>query len=78
MPSRVRLTAWNPASKFEQEGDEVTEQTFVAFSPWLSPSRSPSLSLPTYYFSPPPSISECVWRDLRFAIEEQEEVQNFS
>lgn len=24
MPSRVRLAAWNPASKFEQEGDEVT------------------------------------------------------
>lgn len=52
----------------------MTEQTFVAaFSPRLSPSRSPSLSLTTYYFSPPPSISECVWRGLRFAMEEQEE-----
>lgn len=51
-----------------------TEQTFVAaFSPRLS--RSPSLSLTTYYFSPPPSISECVWTDLRFAVEEREEVQ---
>lgn len=52
-----------------------TEQTFVAaFSPRLS--RSPSLSLTTYYFSPPPSISECVWTDLRFAVEEREDVQN--
>lgn len=53
-----------------------TEQTFVAaFSPRLSPSRSPSLTLTTYYFSPPPSISECVWTDLCFAVEEREEVQ---
>lgn len=44
MPSRVSLAAWNPASKFEQEGDEVTEQTFVALS--LSLSLPLTLSLP--------------------------------
>ena len=61
MPSRVRLAAWDPASKFEQEGDEVTEQTFVAalslsLSLFLSLSLSLSLS-PSHSLSLSSSLS---------------------
>lgn len=72
MPSRVCLTAWNPASKFEQEGDKVTEQTFVAALslPSLSPSFVPSL----------PVVSVCflLWkskRRCRFQLEKKGEVK---